>query len=234
MAPTRGPARRLAGVWPYTPIVQGSSLSARLTLVAARRDGKGADVALDVAARLTIGEGLDEDRLALRLAHVLDLVRHRREDGRRPCRDLRHAALLAELRRRGRAGDLELCICDEEHRVDRVLVRRVLGARREGHLDEARHAGDLGNGLVEVRAGSAAVGQPRGKAEWRLHGRWSLHGRWRRSGGCPSHLLQLLGEHRKRVVRHALLHELSDGRLQAGIELVLGEVRLDLAPARKA
>ena len=131
-------------------------------LVALGRDGERADVARDVAARLAGGERLEEDRLALLVAHVFHLMRHRREDWGGAGRDFGDAALLAEHRGRGRAGDLELAVDDKVHGVDGVLMRHVLGARRKSHLDEASDILDLSDRLVQVRRCRAALRQETG------------------------------------------------------------------------
>mmetsp|Transcript_23745 Transcript_23745/g.68125 ORF Transcript_23745/g.68125 Transcript_23745/m.68125 type:complete len:210 (+) Transcript_23745:395-1024(+) len=159
-------------------------------LVAAGRHLEGRDVARDLAARLAVWVRLDEDRLADCVADILDLVRHGREDRRRARRDLRHAALLAQLGRRRRARNLELAVGDEVHGVDGVLVRDVLGARRKRHLNQAGHVGDLSDCFVEVRARGAAVGEAAREGEGTGHACWG--GLWLVSGvdgiGATPHL----------------------------------------------
>ena len=76
---------------------------------------------------------LNEDGLAICVTQILHLVNHGWENWCRASRNLSHLAFFTD------RSNLELAVDKEIHRVDRVLVRQVLGLGREAHLDKAPH-----------------------------------------------------------------------------------------------
>ena len=126
-------------------------------LVALWRCREWADAAFYSTTRLAAWEWLHKHCLDFLVTNVLHLVLHRRKDWCGTGRNIDDTAFLTELRWCWRSSNLELAIGDKVHRVDGVLVRRILATGRQCHLHEATDTFDLGNRLVQVWARRAAV-----------------------------------------------------------------------------
>jgi hypothetical protein len=131
----------------------------RQQLVALGRGLEGRVEAIDLATRLAVEVWLDEDGPGLGRAYVLHGVRACWENGRGARGDLNGVRL-----RTRRVGDGEPGVRQKVHRVRRVRVRLVLGARRQVDDHQAR-ARQLGEHLIRLRVARDAVEDAGAKAE---------------------------------------------------------------------